>query len=69
MTSDEIRGQGVGFLRAADTICNGWNLLPRTKAWCKMTPHFQKLWKDLRAIGNQEIERAAQMAAAEQPPE
>ena len=50
--SDMERARAQAFSSAADTACNQWNLLDRTKVWCAMTGPFQAIWKNLKHISD-----------------
>jgi len=50
--SDVERARAQAFSSAADTACNEWNRLKRTKNWCAMTGQFQLIWRNLKDISD-----------------
>ncbi len=43
-----LRTEASAWSSAANTMCNQWNLLPRTPHWAAMTGEFQKIWESLK---------------------
>ena len=59
------RARARAFSCAADTACNAWNCLPRTKAWCEMATEFQLIWKNLKEISDDYHKIADEMEITE----
>jgi hypothetical protein len=63
--SDMERARAQAFSSAADTACNQWNGLQRTKEWCAMSGHFQLIWKNLKNISDDYHKIADELAKKE----
>ena len=60
------RAKAEAFSNAADTACNQWNSLPHHRAsWIRMTPAFQEIWENLKAISHDHHTYAAHLSSGE----